>query len=436
MEIFWFIPSHGDGRYLGTTEGSRQPSLAYLSQVVRAIDDLGYHGALLPTGRECEDAWVVASSLISQTSRMKFLVAVRPGLSSPTLAARMAATFDRLSKGRLLINVVTGGDMAEMAGDGLHLSHDDRYELTDEFLTIWRGLCRGDEVTFAGKYLNVTKSKLHFRPVQQPYPPLYFGGSSEAAVRIAAQHVDMFLTWGEPPKLVAEKIEAVRSQAAAAGRTLRFGIRLHVIVRETDRAAWAAADDLISRVSDDVIAAAQKKLAGFDSVSQQRMLQLQTRRSEFADSRAQPVGRRRPGAARCGNGPRRRSGRGGRTDAGIRRTRHRHVHPVGHSPPRRGVPRRRPALPEASVGEAGLCRGGRGGHHGDQRAGRPRVGRRRQWPDQNGRERGALTLPRSTRILRLAANSLSDWQHLRNHHDALALESGSVRELVRPCFLR
>ncbi len=276
MEIFWFIPSHGDGRYLGTTEGSRQPSLAYLSQVVRAIDDLGFHGALLPTGRECEDAWVVASALISQTSRMKFLVAVRPGLSSPTLAARMAASFDRLSQGRLLINVVTGGDLAEMAGDGLHLSHDDRYELTDEFLTIWRGLCRGDEVTFAGKYLTVTKSKLHFRPVQQPYPPLYFGGSSEAAVRIAAQHVDMFLTWGEPPQLVAEKIEAVRSQAAAAGRTLRFGIRLHVIVRETDRAAWAAADDLISRVSDDVIAAAQKKLAGFDSVSQQRVLQLQT----------------------------------------------------------------------------------------------------------------------------------------------------------------
>jgi alkanesulfonate monooxygenase len=276
MEIFWFIPSHGDGRYLGTTEGSRQPSLAYLSQVVRAIDDLGFHGALLPTGRECEDAWVVASALISQTSRMKFLVAVRPGLSSPTLAARTAASFDRLSQGRLLINVVTGGDLAEMAGDGLHLSHDDRYELTDEFLTIWRGLCRGDEVTFAGKYLTVTKSNLHFRPVQQPYPPLYFGGSSEAAVRIAAQHVDMFLTWGEPPQQVAEKIEAVRSHAAAAGRTLRFGIRLHVIVRETDRAAWAAADDLISRVSDDVIAAAQKKLAGFDSVSQQRMLQLQT----------------------------------------------------------------------------------------------------------------------------------------------------------------
>jgi alkanesulfonate monooxygenase len=274
MEVFWFIPSHGDGQYLGTTEGSREPSLAYLSQIVRAIDDLGFHGALLPTGRECEDAWVVASALLSQTARMRFLVAIRPGLCSPSLAARMAATFDRLSNGRLLINVVTGGDPTEMAGDGLHLSHDDRYDLTDEFLTVWRGLCAGDDVTFAGKYLTVTHGKLHFRPLQRPYPPLYFGGSSEAAVRIAARHVDLFLTWGEPPEQVAEKIETVRAAAAAKGRTLRFGIRLHVIVRETEQEAWAAADRLISRLTDDVVAAAQKKLSTFDSVSQQRMLHL------------------------------------------------------------------------------------------------------------------------------------------------------------------
>jgi alkanesulfonate monooxygenase len=188
----------------------------------------------------------------------------------------MAATFDHLSKGRLLTNVVTGRDPAEMAGDGLHLLHDDRYELTDEFLTVWRRLAGGDEVSFSGKYLTITKSKLHFRPVQQPYPPLYFGGSSETALRIAARHVDMFLTWGEPPNQVAEKIEAVRALAAAEGRTLRFGIRLHVIVRETEQQAWAAADDLISRLTDDVVAAAQSKLRGLDSVTQQRMLELQS----------------------------------------------------------------------------------------------------------------------------------------------------------------
>jgi len=205
---------------------------------------------------------------------LKFLVAIRPGIISPTAAARTAATFDRLSEGRLLVNVVTGGDPDEAAGDGVFLSHDERYELTDEFLTVWRGLSRGDEVTFAGKYLKVTKSRLHFRPVQQPYPPLYFGGSSEAALRIAARHVDMFLTWGEPPKQVAEKIEAVRALAAAEGRTLRFGIRLHVIVRDTIEEAWRAAGDLIRHLSDETIASAQSIFARMDSIGQRRMAQL------------------------------------------------------------------------------------------------------------------------------------------------------------------
>jgi alkanesulfonate monooxygenase len=134
MKLFWFIPTHGDGRYLGTSEAGRPLDLSYLQQVTAAIDRLGFYGALLPTGRSCEDAWVAASFLAAATQRMRFLVAVRPGLVSPTLAARMAATFDRLSGGRLLINVVTGGDPIELAGDGLFQSHDGRYEITDDFL--------------------------------------------------------------------------------------------------------------------------------------------------------------------------------------------------------------------------------------------------------------------------------------------------------------
>ncbi|HET9375610.1 MAG TPA: LLM class flavin-dependent oxidoreductase [Chthoniobacterales bacterium] len=140
MKLFWFIPTHGDGRYLGTSEAGRALDLSYLQQVAMAIDRLGFYGALLPTGRSCEDAWVAASFLAAITQRMRFLVAVRPGLISPTLAARMAATFDRLSGGRLLINVVTGGDPVELAGDGLFQSHDERYEITDDFLTVWRAL--------------------------------------------------------------------------------------------------------------------------------------------------------------------------------------------------------------------------------------------------------------------------------------------------------
>lgn len=274
MDVLWFIPTHGDGRYLGTSIGGRAITPEYTQQLAGAIDSLGYAGALLPTGRSCEDAWIMASSLIAVTKRMKFLVAIRPGLASPGLSARMAATFDRLSKGRLLINVVTGGDPVELAGDGLHLSHDDRYDLTDEFLTVWREIMSGETASFEGKHLNIQGGKLLFPPVQSPYPPLYFGGSSAAAKRVAAKHVDLYLTWGEPPQQVAEKIHEVRELAAEQGRTLRFGIRLHVIVRETNSEAWDAANQLIKHLDDETIAAAQAALSRADSEGQQRMLQL------------------------------------------------------------------------------------------------------------------------------------------------------------------
>jgi len=110
MELFWFIPTHGDGRYLGTSEGARAVSYAYCKQIAQAADELGFGGVLLPTGKSCEDSWVVASTLVPATRKLKFLVAARPGLIAPTMAARMAATLDRFSEGRLLINVVAGGD--------------------------------------------------------------------------------------------------------------------------------------------------------------------------------------------------------------------------------------------------------------------------------------------------------------------------------------
>jgi alkanesulfonate monooxygenase len=274
MQLLWFIPTHGDGRYLATATGGRAVSFAYLRQIAQAVDDLGYTGALLPTGRSCEDAWIVASTLVPLTRQMRFLVAIRPGLVSPGVAARMAATFDRLSGGRLLINVVTGGDPVELAGDGLHLGHDERYELTDEFLTVWRAIASGEQVNFQGDYFNIQDGKLLFPPVQRPHPPLWFGGSSPIAQKIAAKHVDVYLTWGEPPAQVAEKIAAVRRLAEAEGRTLRFGIRLHVIVRETESEAWDAANQLIRYVDDEAIAKAQKAYARMDSVGQRRMTQL------------------------------------------------------------------------------------------------------------------------------------------------------------------
>jgi alkanesulfonate monooxygenase len=274
MQLLWFIPTHGEGRYLGTAIGGRAVNFDYWRQIAQAVDHLGFAGALLPTGRSCEDAWVVASSLVTHTKQMKFLVAIRPGLMSPGVAARMAATFDRISGGRLLINVVTGGDPVELAGDGLHLSHDDRYKLTDEFLAVWRQIAAAETADLQGDYLNIQGGKLLFPPVQKPHPPLWFGGSSPVAQEVAAKHVDAYLTWGEPPEQVAQKIASVRRLAAAQGRTLRFGIRLHVIVRETESQAWDAANNLIRYVDEEAIAESQQAYARMDSEGQRRMKEL------------------------------------------------------------------------------------------------------------------------------------------------------------------
>ena len=278
MDVFWFIPTHGDSRYLGTRTGAREASYDYFRQVATAADTLGYDGVLLPTGRSCEDAWVVASSLIGVTRQLKFLVAIRPGVSSPQFAARMAATFDRLSGGRLLVNVVTGGDAAELEGDGIFASHDERYAITGDYLKIWRGILSAshDSVgyTYQGEQLTARDGKVLYPPVQRPYPPLYFGGSSEAAHALAAEQLDVYLTWGEPPAAVAAKIADIRARAERHGRKLRFGIRLHVIVRETEAAAWAAADELISHLDDSTVQAAQQAFGKMDSEGQRRMAAL------------------------------------------------------------------------------------------------------------------------------------------------------------------
>jgi alkanesulfonate monooxygenase len=274
MEIFWFIPTTGDGRYLGSAHGSRLTDYVYLRQIAQAVDELGYGAVLLPTGNSCEDAWVTASTLMPSTKRLKFLVAVRPGVMSPTLAARMTATFDRLSQGRVLINVVTGGDPHEAAADGVFLSHDERYEVTGEFLTIWRSILAGETRSFAGKHLRVENARVYYPAQQQPHPPLYLGGSSDAAMEIAAEHVDVYLTWGEPPAQVAEKIARMRALAERAGRKIRFGIRLHVIVRETNEEAWKAADELIRYIDRDTVEKARQGLSKFDSEGQKRMASL------------------------------------------------------------------------------------------------------------------------------------------------------------------
>ncbi|WP_424534650.1 LLM class flavin-dependent oxidoreductase [Sphaerisporangium viridialbum] len=285
LRFHWFLPTSGDSRAIvggghglqrghgrPTASAFRPPTIDYLGQIARSAEQLGFEAVLTPTGTWCEDAWLVTAALTQQTTRLKFLVAFRPGFVSPTLAAQMAATYQRISGGRLLLNIVTGGESTEQRRFGDHLSKDERYARTDEFLSIVRGAWSGTPYDFTGAHYQVEGATVAERP--DPVPELYFGGSSAAAGTVAARHVQTYLTWGEPPAQVAEKIAWVRGLAAGEGRTLRFGIRLHVIARDTSEEAWAEAGRLLDAIDPADVRTAQQTLGRSDSVGQKRMLAL------------------------------------------------------------------------------------------------------------------------------------------------------------------
>ena len=269
MEVLWYLTGP-DGRYPWRADGARALTYPYFQQLARAVDHLGFTGALLATG--AHDAWVQGASLIPYTDDFQHLIAAHPPLLSPTLLAKMITTFDQFSKGRLRVNIVNG-DAKLMAQFGVHLSHDERYAYTDEYLTVLTALLRGETVTFKGKYIHVVDAGLPLPPYQHPIPPLWFGGSSRAAHEVAAKHIDTYLSWGETPQQAQEKIREVRQLAAQYDRAdkIRFGIRLYVIVRDTEEAAWAAAQDLYDHMDEKSIAGAQNYVAGIDSIGQQRM---------------------------------------------------------------------------------------------------------------------------------------------------------------------
>ena len=301
LAFHWFLPTTGDGRTLvggghsvpqgigrptgsdGTASQWRPPTIDYLAQVARTAELLDYSGVLTPTGTWCEDAWLTTASLIRETSRLKFLVAFRPGSIHPTLAAQMASTYQCISGGRLLLNIVSGGEPSEQRrfGDPASYGSAERYARTDEFLTVLRGAWAEEGIDFAGDFYDVENARVRETP--DPLPTLYFGGSSGPAGPVAAKHVDVYLTWGEPPADVAEKLDTMRRLAKEAGRSLRFGIRLHVITRDTSEEAWAVAGRMLSELDPADVAKAQEALSASQSVGQQRMRALHGGQTSYTD---------------------------------------------------------------------------------------------------------------------------------------------------------
>jgi alkanesulfonate monooxygenase len=279
----WFLPTTGDGRdivgaFIGAAgrtadTASRAPSLRYLTQVAAAADTLGFESVLTPTGTWCEDPWITTAALIGATERLKFIVALRPSTMTPTAVAQLAATFQRMSGGRLLLNVVTGGDTEDLHRFGDWLAHDERYARTGEFLTVLRGAWSGRPFDFEGAHYRVAGATVAEPP--SPVPAIYFGGASPAAAAVAGRHADVHLLWAEPAAGVREQIDLVTAAASAVGREVEFGLRVHVISRDTSEQAWAEADRMLAGLDPAAVRAAAERFAGHDSAGQRRMSALQ-----------------------------------------------------------------------------------------------------------------------------------------------------------------
>ena len=298
-KMHWFLPTSGDSRALvgagqgvpgevrgGLSEtlahGFREPSIDYLADVARTAEKLGFEGVLTPPGTFCEDAWLTTAALLRETSTLKFLVAFRPGTVNPVLAAQMAAAYQRISGGRLMLNIVTGGEPREQARFGDFAPKAERYARTDEFLAVLRGTWSSAPFDFAGEHYRVEGALVSgdFTP-----PPIYFGGSSGPAGPVAARHADTYLTWGEPVDQVAEKLDWMRGLAAEQGRTLRFGLRIHTLSRDTSEEAWQHAQWLLDQLDPATVAKAQAALRESESTGQQRMTSLRAGRSSYTDAR-------------------------------------------------------------------------------------------------------------------------------------------------------
>jgi alkanesulfonate monooxygenase len=287
IHLHWYLPTNGDSRSIvgagddsqhiqGGEVNYRAASLDYLIDIARSAERLGFEGVLTPTGSWCEDAWLSTMAISQHTEKLKFIVAFRPGFISPTLAAHQAATFQRLTQGRLLINIVTGGDPVEQRRYGDQLDHQQRYARSGEFIAAFKGVsaarANGQPFDFQGQYYQLEQATL--LPSAWPVPPVFFGGASAAAQQVAAAQADTWITWGEPLDQVAPRLTAVRAAAATQGRQLTFGIRFHVISRDSEEEAWREAARLLQGITPARIHSAQSLLSRTESVGQQRMTAL------------------------------------------------------------------------------------------------------------------------------------------------------------------
>lgn len=301
IELGWFLPTRGDtddyGEPLKIAAG---PDM--FERVTIAAENAGFEYMLIPVGHQCWDAWMTGALMIGRTKKIKMLVAARPTYINPVLLAKMIATCDQLTRGRIAVNLIAGQSEVENVAEGIKLGKEERYEAMDEEVTILKQLWTsgGKPTDFTGKYSTLKGAELPVLPYQKPYPKFYLGGGSAQAAQISAKHSDVHLFWGDTVERIGQNISEMRALAARHGReqALGFGMRLQVICREKEADAWEAAHGLVKNVTD---ARERYILEHYaNSAANQRVQELRRTKGDLiAPNLWSGLSRARPGAGIC-----------------------------------------------------------------------------------------------------------------------------------------
>ena len=298
LEFGWFLPTSGDTTCYGDRSKSVPPSADLFDRVVLAAEAAGFEYFLVPVATTCWEAWISSAMAVAKTKRIKALVAARPGYVSPVQLAKMGATFDQLSGGRLSVNLIAGQSEAESRSEGILMDKEDRYALMDEDVSILKALwTTHGPVDFAGRFHTLKGARIAPHPMQQPHPRFYLGGGSQEAWAVSAKHSDVHLFWGDTPERIGANIGTIRVVAGRHGRadTIEFGMRLQILCRETEAEAWDAAHELVRDVTEAQTRFIRTHYAS--SVANQRVQQLAREQGELIGPHLWTgVTRVRPGA--------------------------------------------------------------------------------------------------------------------------------------------
>lgn len=289
VEFITMAPTSGDGEFVGassnnasrrkvnpwtgTDESSeRLPTFEYIRDIAQAAEKGGFSTLLLPTGGGCLDSLVVAANLIGQTDRLKFLFAIRPGSIQPTIFAKQFATVDYWSRGRALVNVVTGGSPVDLAADGDFLDHGTRYRRTREYIQVLKRLFTEETVNHEGEFYKLQGSTLFPKP--EAIPKIYFGGASNVGKDVAAAESDVYMLWGETLENTKERINEMKKRTAAYNRELSYSVSFQVVLGQTEEEAYKNADRLLTKAEIDLLNEKKQATAKGDSVGVKRLHQL------------------------------------------------------------------------------------------------------------------------------------------------------------------